>query len=105
MNARIEALFHELADLSAGARASYFAKHAIDDETRRELEALPVFDLGSSTFLLRNVGDAAGRALRQLDSNGLRCGSYRLLEVIGAAGWVRFTWPGEWMEKGPLKVQ
>jgi serine/threonine protein kinase len=74
-----------LADLSAEARAQYFAKHATDGETRREVEALLRFDSGASTRLVRDIGAAASEAL-ELDGTGWRCGPYRLLDVVGRGG-------------------
>jgi serine/threonine protein kinase/Tfp pilus assembly protein PilF len=86
MNARIEELFHQVADLSNEARAKYFAEHPVDDEARHEVEALLAFDPGASSFLLRDVSIAASRALPQLEGKGWRCGPYKLLELIGRGG-------------------
>jgi serine/threonine protein kinase len=86
MNARIEELFHKVADLPAEARTQYFAEHAVDEETRREVEALLEFDSGASLFLQRDISIAASRALPQLDPSDWRCGPYRLLDVIGRGG-------------------
>ena len=85
MKLEVKKLFHELADLSADARAHYFAEHAVDEETRREVEALLRFDSGASTHLARVVGDAASQAL-EVDGKGWRCGPYRLLDVVGRGG-------------------
>jgi len=86
MNIRVEELFHEVADLSAEERAQYFIERDVDHDTRREVEALLAFDSGTSAFLLRDISTAAGRALRQIEPKGWRCGPYRLLEVIGRGG-------------------
>ncbi|HEV8043205.1 MAG TPA: protein kinase [Bryobacteraceae bacterium] len=86
MNARIEELFHKVADLPAEARTQYFAEHAVDEETRQEVEALLTFDSGASSFLQRDISIAASRALPQLDPSDWRCGPYRLLDVIGRGG-------------------
>ena len=86
MKVEVEQLFHALADLSAEARAQYLAEHNINAETRREVEALLTFDSGASTFLMRDVSIAAGRALPQLENKGWLCGPYRLLEVVGRGG-------------------
>ncbi len=74
MNARVKELFHELADLPAEARTQYFAQHEVDEETRHEVQELLAFDSGASAFLLRDVSDAASRALPQLEPKGWRCG-------------------------------
>lgn len=86
MNARIEELFHSVADLTAEARAQYFAEHQVDQETRQEVEALLTFDSGASSFLQRDISIAASWALPQIDPSGWRCGPYRLLRVIGRGG-------------------
>jgi tetratricopeptide (TPR) repeat protein/predicted Ser/Thr protein kinase len=86
MNARVEELFHRVADLSADARSQYFSAHAVDPDTRREVEALLTFDSGASAFLQRDVTVAARRSLAQLDVTERRCGPYRLLTLIGCGG-------------------
>ncbi len=86
MNARVEELFHRVADLTADARTQYFAEHQVDDQTRQEVEALLIFDSGASSFLQRDISIVASRALPQLDPSGWRCGPYRLLQVIGRGG-------------------
>ena len=86
MNIRIEELFHELADLSADERARYFVERDVDQDTRREVEALLACDSGTSAFLLRDISNAASRALPQIEPEGWRCGPYRLLDVIGRGG-------------------
>jgi tRNA A-37 threonylcarbamoyl transferase component Bud32/tetratricopeptide (TPR) repeat protein len=86
MNAHVQELFHYVADLTADERARYFAEHAVDEETRREVEALLAFDPGASGLLQRDIGLAAERALAQIEGTGRRCGPYRLLDLIGRGG-------------------
>jgi serine/threonine protein kinase len=86
MKVQVQRLFHELADLPPEARAGYFADHAVDEEVRREVEALLEFDSGASSFLLRDIGAAASLALPELEGKPGRCGPYRLLDVIGRGG-------------------
>jgi eukaryotic-like serine/threonine-protein kinase len=86
MNARIEELFHSVADLTADSRTKYFAEHAVDQATRQEVETLLAFDSGAISFLERDISIAASLALPQLDPSGWLCGPYRLLEVIGRGG-------------------
>jgi tetratricopeptide (TPR) repeat protein/predicted Ser/Thr protein kinase len=86
VNERVGELFHQVAELSPEARAQYFVDHHVDDETRREVEALLVFDSGASDFLLRDIRVAANRALSLLDVRSRRCGPYRLLDVVGRGG-------------------
>src|SRR5262245_37371840 len=63
MRVEVETLFHEVAELSPEARTQYFVEHNVDEDTRREVEALLAYDSGASSFLLRDVGIAASRAL------------------------------------------
>src|SRR5262249_86031 len=86
MNARVEELFHEVVDLSADARARYFAERHIDDDTRREVEALLAFDSGASSFLLRDISIAARRALPQFEGAVEGCWPFRLRNVMGRGG-------------------
>jgi serine/threonine protein kinase len=86
MKARVEELFHEVADLDPEARTRYFAAHKVDDDTRHEVEALLRFDSDASEFLLRDISIAAARALPQLEAKGWRCGPYRLLDMLGRGG-------------------
>jgi hypothetical protein len=64
MNARVEELFHELADLSPKAREQYFDEHRVDAETRREVEALLAFDAGASALIGHDISLAARRSWR-----------------------------------------
>ena len=86
MKARVEELFHEVADLTPDARARYFAEHDVDEDTRTEVDALLAFDSDASGLLQRDIGQAANRALAQLEPTGSRCGPYRLLDRIGRGG-------------------
>ena len=86
MNPRVEALFHQIVDLPSETRQDFFARHDVDEETRREVEALLAFVPGASALLFREVGAAAGRALPQLEAGSWRCGPYRLLSPIGHGG-------------------
>jgi hypothetical protein len=51
MNAHVNDLFHDVADLSPEARNQYFATHDVDAETRIAVEELLAFDSGSSALL------------------------------------------------------
>ena len=46
MKVDVETLFHELVDLSPQARAQYFVDHNVDEDTRRQVEALLRYDAG-----------------------------------------------------------
>jgi tRNA A-37 threonylcarbamoyl transferase component Bud32 len=86
MKARVEEIFHEVADLSLEARNRYFRDHAIDEKMRSEVEALLEFDSGASTSLQSDIGEVAQLALMQLEQRGLLCGSYRLGDFLGRGG-------------------
>jgi tRNA A-37 threonylcarbamoyl transferase component Bud32/tetratricopeptide (TPR) repeat protein len=86
MNASVEDLFHEVADLPVEARAGYFDKHGVDGMMRSEVEALVAFDLRSTNSFDEEIGDVARRALEQLEPRDLRCGPYRLGELLGRGG-------------------
>jgi len=86
VNSRVEDLFHELADLSQAAREQYFARHGVDQQTRREVEELLAFDPSASGLLQRDIELAAQRTLGHLEKAGQRCGPYRLVRLIGRGG-------------------
>jgi eukaryotic-like serine/threonine-protein kinase len=78
-------LFQALADLPTEQRAQYLADHAVDAETRRELEELLAHDSGTVEPFSHLVG-AAARAVLHGDAAGLRCGAFRLVSVLGTGG-------------------
>src|SRR5262245_304717 len=86
MNPLVEELFHQVADLPAAARTRYFAEHHVDEETRREVEALLAFEPDASAWLVHDISVAARRALPQIEAGSGRCGPHRLLSVIGRGG-------------------
>ncbi|HTC36138.1 MAG TPA: serine/threonine-protein kinase [Bryobacteraceae bacterium] len=86
MNSRLEDLFHELADLPPAAREQYFARHGVDQQTRREVEKLLAFDPSASGLLQRDIELAAQRTLGHLEKAGQRCGPYVLVRLIGRGG-------------------
>jgi serine/threonine protein kinase len=86
MNARVEELFHELADLPGELRSRYFREHDVSPAARQEVEDLLAYDSEASVFLQRDISIAASQALPQLETSGSRYGPYRLLKVIGRGG-------------------
>jgi tetratricopeptide (TPR) repeat protein/predicted Ser/Thr protein kinase len=86
MNAEVEKLFHELADLSAEERDRYFTEHSVEGDTRREVEQLLAFDADATALLERDVEIAVKRALPQLEAHDYRCGPFRLVKAIGRGG-------------------
>ncbi|MBS1830646.1 MAG: protein kinase [Acidobacteria bacterium] len=69
----IEQLFHEVADLESEERAAHFARLAVPQELREELEALLRHDGGLDVeFPIEPLGEA--------------CGPYRLIRKLGAGG-------------------
>ena len=86
MRIQVEELFHEVADLSAEARARYLAERDVDARTRREVEALVAFDSSSSTPLKRDICEVAEGALARVEPKDTRCGPYRLGDLLGHGG-------------------
>jgi serine/threonine-protein kinase len=86
MRTRVEEIFHAVADLSEEARAGYFAERNVDATTRREVEGLMAFDSPTMASLDRDIGQAAQEALAQVNPKGLRCGPYRLGDLVGWGG-------------------
>jgi tRNA A-37 threonylcarbamoyl transferase component Bud32/tetratricopeptide (TPR) repeat protein len=90
MRASVEDLFHAVADLPVEARAGYFDKHGIHGVTRSEVEALMAFDQRSTNSLEEDIGRVADyvarQALERLEPQGMRCGPYRLGELLGRGG-------------------
>ena len=58
MKIEVETLFHKLVDLPPQARTQYFVDHHVDEDTRRQVEALLAFDAEANTFLVRQIGIA-----------------------------------------------
>jgi serine/threonine-protein kinase len=86
MKMRVKELFDEVADLSVGARADYFAEHQVNTGTRGEVEGLLGFDCRWTTSLERNVGQVAMAALAETEHSGRRCGPYLLGGLLGRGG-------------------
>ncbi len=86
MRIQVERIFHEVVDLPIEARAQYFAEHGVDDDTRREVEALAAFDSVTSTSLIRDISQIADGVVARLEPKDSRCGPYRLLDLLGQGG-------------------
>jgi len=86
MKIRLEELFHSVADLSAAARARYFAEHDIDPKTQREVEELVSFDAMNTTSLERDIGRIALGAIARVEPQDLSCGPYYLRSLLGRGG-------------------
>ncbi len=86
MNERVADLFHQLADLTVAGRARYLTEHPVEEDVRRQAEALLAFDGQGEQLLESPIRLAAGQALNWLDAPGARCGPFQLLRVIGRGG-------------------
>ena len=86
MRIRVEELFHQVADLSAKARARYYAEHDVDAKTQREVEELISFDSRTNTALKRDIGQVALGALARVEPQELPCGPYSLRRLLGRGG-------------------
>jgi len=86
LKGEIEQLFHEVADLPAGARARYLDDRGVEGITRRELEALLAFDECTCLSLERDIAQLAERAAGVIESDAMTCGPYRLGPLLGRGG-------------------
>lgn len=93
MSEEVADLFHALADLPADERASYFDSHATPPALRAEVEALLAFDgQDPATVMRHEIRILASEAVHAHDRaegrrfEQLRCGPFRLREVIGRGG-------------------
>jgi serine/threonine-protein kinase len=86
MEISLEELFHQVADLSADDRDRLFTKCSVEQEMRREVEALVAFDADASRHLENEVGHAAQDAIARLQPSALPCGPYQLGGVLGRGG-------------------
>src|SRR5262249_30811495 len=86
MKKHVSELFDEVADLTGGARARYFAECHVNDDTRGEVEGVLAFDCGWTTSLERDLGRAAVGAIGQLEQGDGRCGAYRPVDLLGRGG-------------------
>lgn len=86
MQDEVALLFHEVADLAPAARRRYFEEHGVPPELRDEVESLLQFDVPDGEFA-DAVAAAAGAVLETPGSEqGLRCGPYRLMRLLGRGG-------------------
>ena len=82
-----ERLFHEVVDLSPGARDRYFEEHSIFAEVRQEVESLLEHDAALEDNLSQIVGESAARFVEQGDrAANRRCGPYLLVRILGRGG-------------------
>ncbi len=86
MRPHVEELFHAVADLPREARSRYFAELAVDDATRKEVEALVSYDSLASISLKKDIGLVAERAVASLEPRDLQCGPYKLKTMLGRGG-------------------
>lgn len=86
LSTRVEELFHAVADLPLESRARFFAKHAIDLETRKAVEQLIAFDEPFTVSLEKDIAVAAGGALADVDPGNSVFGPYRLEKLLGRGG-------------------
>ena len=88
VNRDVEALFHELADLSPEQRENYLRDRALPSDVRAEVEELLRFDLGVDQSLTGRVAAVAEQLLqtRFEAKEGGRCGPYQLIRLLGNGG-------------------
>jgi tetratricopeptide (TPR) repeat protein/predicted Ser/Thr protein kinase len=83
MNALVEQVFHEVANLSQEERLRYFHQNPIDPTVRREVESLLAFDQDATRQL---AGEILQSAAHLLESGSTRCGPWQLNRMIGSGG-------------------
>jgi len=86
MNARLEQIFHDLADLPPDARSRYYERHAVHPTLQSEVEALLAFDANSALSFSTHIREVAQRILDSFDSKDVLCGPYRLGALLGRGG-------------------
>jgi tRNA A-37 threonylcarbamoyl transferase component Bud32/tetratricopeptide (TPR) repeat protein len=88
VSARIDEVFHAVADLSAEKRECYFAEFGIETSVRREVEQLVAFDSCSTGALHDEIAQIADWTLSESEacSKETRCGQYRLTGMLGRGG-------------------
>ena len=103
LRVRVNEIFHEIADLSSEDRERYFARHGVEDDIRKEIEALVAFDSDTNASLVRDIAQLAGEAMASFEERAARygpaagdeasltdidqtIGPYRLVQQIGKGG-------------------
>jgi predicted Ser/Thr protein kinase len=85
LNSDVERLFHQLADLSPQERDRMMVSQKVSPEVRSYVESLLANDGLEDDSFGDVVQEAVSRAL-EYPLVGARCGSYRLLKLIGNGG-------------------
>lgn len=85
MKQEVEALFHELADLSPELREVYYRDHRVDADLRSEVEQLLSFDCGETLWAF--VAPFTQQMLHgEAEAEDGRYGPYRLVRLLGTGG-------------------
>ncbi|MBI4910001.1 MAG: serine/threonine protein kinase [Acidobacteria bacterium] len=84
MNAEVERVFGEVADLSSEQRQCYFERNAVAPEIRNEVESLLAFEPDATRHLAEKIFDSATHLLETPDS--MRCGPWQLGKLLGRGG-------------------
>ena len=86
MNQEAENLFHELVDLTAEQRESYYVARQVPELLRAEVETLLRFDFGAEHAIADCIAGSAEQILEASPAPGARCGPYRLTRLLGRGG-------------------
>ncbi|HUA62138.1 MAG TPA: serine/threonine-protein kinase [Verrucomicrobiae bacterium] len=84
----IKALFHDVADLPAGARERYFDRHHVPSEVRAEVLSLCEFDSRQQS-LTGCIAEMAADLINGSEATpgpGTLCGPYKLVRLLGKGG-------------------
>ena len=86
MRAKVEQVFHEVADLTTEARALYLSEASIDESTRQEVEQLVEADAAPTAQMSRDIGQIAQWTLDRFEPGRINCGPYQLTKLLGHGG-------------------
>ncbi|MGC1295993.1 MAG: hypothetical protein WA869_13245, partial [Alloacidobacterium sp.] len=86
LNADVERLFHQLADLPPQERDQMMINEGVSPEVRSFVESLLANDDPEEDPLDGVVQGAVNQALEYPLAKDVRCGPYRLLDLIGHGG-------------------
>jgi len=84
VNAQIQRVFDDVADLTPEQRLQYFDEHRIDSGVREEVESLLAFDHNATQHLSKQILSSVNHLLDSASSS--RCGAWQLEKLLGRGG-------------------
>ncbi len=86
MKHELRVLFHELVDLPSGERDRILRERQVAPDLRAEVEELLRFDSLGDRALTNSVASTASEMLDFSPGGWIRCGPYRLVQLLGSGG-------------------